>query len=352
MLRSLPKGAPTAGLAPVYARHASDVFNRRMHKILQDLCRELAGAYRGKLFAVVLGGNYGRGEGGIVPSSAAHGSGVWSIGEAPSEDVDLLIISWLGISNDDPKIKIILSKYESIFQVPIDLAPVITPLRLFFIPRRYNWRMLISNSKVLYGPMQLQSFFSGTYAQGLRRDRALCWSLLLDQGLRMLELLASEQNLRVPRSDGGNMIHQGKFFREIAAALLLSNGKFQYSMDMQLHEFIMLTEEQDLRQFPHIKLLKGLLPAALAGLKNPAETRQKAPENWQFHLNLWLEAYRFIALRTRPCRLPSVVLRLKACRRLIIQTEASGGVIPPAKLRRLNRLLDYLQWTRHHVFFV
>ncbi|WP_144083001.1 hypothetical protein [Salinispira pacifica] len=50
---------------PVYARHASLAFNRRMHKILQDLCREIATELSGKLHAVILGGNYGRGEGGL-----------------------------------------------------------------------------------------------------------------------------------------------------------------------------------------------------------------------------------------------------------------------------------------------
>jgi hypothetical protein len=159
MLVEKPGGEDGLSRAYLYARHASKAFNRRMHKILQDLCRELAGELSGNLYAVLLGGNYGRGEGGTRSSTGGHGTGIWSIGEAPAEDIDLLIVSWFDIRGRREAISGIIRKYEDIFTVPIDLAPVVTPVRLMFIPHRFNWRRLISNSKLLYGPPVLPILF-------------------------------------------------------------------------------------------------------------------------------------------------------------------------------------------------
>ncbi len=333
-----------------YARHASSAFNRRMHKILQDLCREIAGELSGKLYAVILGGNYGRGEGGIRRVVEGHGSGVWSIGEAPAEDIDILIVSWFDLRGRHDVMSGILKKYEGIFTVPIDLAPVITPPRLFSIPRRFNWLRLISNSKVLYGPPRLPQILSHRYGQAFAADPCLAWSLLLDQGLRLIDVIALEQGLKEQSGETNILVHQGKFFREIAQAIIIAAGRYQQSGDLQLHEYIVLIDEE-IQSHEHLKLLKTLLPKALSLLKEPEQMALDMPENWLFHLNLWLEAFTYCQEHIKPCAGFLLTRRLGKCRKAITEIAANKGVVAPQTIRLVQKQIKLLHWIRHHVFF-
>jgi hypothetical protein len=354
MLVEKPGGEDGLSRAYLYARHASKAFNRRMHKILQDLCRELAGELSGNLYAVLLGGNYGRGEGGTRSSTGGHGTGIWSIGEAPAEDIDLLIVSWFDIRGRREAISGIIRKYEDIFTVPIDLAPVVTPVRLMFIPHRFNWRRLISNSKLLYGPPRLAHTLSRRYGDSFARDRRLAWSLLFDQGLRLIEVIAHEQGVLRRRRGGSIAAHQGKLFREIALAITLSVGRYEDSVDLQLHEFIVLMDElEDSRgNFDHLRLLKSLLPKAVSLLREPEQPALDMPENWLYHLNLWLEADHFLSENLPLCPEPLLRMRLARCRKTISAIAGNQGIIPPRQYRSVKRLTALLQWVREHVFLI
>jgi hypothetical protein len=336
--------------ASMYARHASTAFNRRMHKILQDLCRELAGELSGKLHAILLGGNYGRGEGGTRPVPGGHGSGVWSIGEAPAEDIDLLIVSWFDLRGRNEAISGILAKYEAIFTVPIDLAPVVTPFRLIAIPRRFHWRRLIASSKMLYGPPRLPQALKRRYGQSFTGERYLAWSLLFDQGLRLIDVLAREQGA-VSGAGGNVLTHQGKFFREIAAAVILAHGRYVESVELQMHEFIVLLDDLE-GDYEHLRILKALLPKAVAVLREPEQPGLDMPENWLYHLNLWLETERLLSGTLKPC--PGILLgwRLGRCRAVIRATCDNHGVIPDELFREVRRISRLLNWVRHHVFFI
>ena len=52
--------------APVYARHASDAFNERMGEWLTGLAAAVRHSLGDNLVALILGGGYGRGEGGVL----------------------------------------------------------------------------------------------------------------------------------------------------------------------------------------------------------------------------------------------------------------------------------------------
>lgn len=345
---------------PVYARHASLAFNRRMHKILQDLCREIATELSGKLHAVILGGNYGRGEGGTRRVAEGHGRGVWSIGEAPAEDIDILIVSWMKFSGRHDAIRGILKKYEAIFSVPIDLLPIITPVRLMCIPKRFNWRRLIRNCSVIYGPPELAGKLNRRYRNSRDMDPKLAWSLLLDQGLRLLDVIAVEQDLLAREPGGCRLIHQGKFFREIAQAVLLAAGRHQDTIDLQLHEFIWLMEElaenndsadgTD-RVYPGLILLKGFLPKAVSLLRSPEQSELDFPETWMFHLELWMEAFQFISLRVENGVDPLLRIRLLRVRHTISRLYEARGNAGRVLKRRILAHIRLLNWLRTHVFF-
>ncbi len=339
------------GREAVYARHASAAFNRRMHKILRDLCRELASALGNSLHAVLLGGNYGRGEGGTRGVMADHGSGVWSIGEAPTEDIDLLIVAWFRISGRKGVIKEILNKYARIFSVPIDLLPVITPLRLYFVPFRFNWRRLIRNSAVLYGPLYLSNRLSRFYGHQKQMNPLLSWSLLMDQGLRLLEAIAIDQKLITPSEEKNLLIHQGKFFREIVQAVLLVSGRYCDPVDLQLHEFIWLVEEGRAGG-PYLRLLKSLLPKSLLILRTPEQAELNLPENWLFHLNLWLEAYGYLSGKVKRCSSMLMGVRLPSVVKSITSIAKNQGKISESENARVFRLLKLLGWCRNHIVLV
>lgn len=352
--------SPEISREPVYSRHASLAFNRRMHKILQDLCREIATELSGKLHAVILGGNYGRGEGGTRRVVEGHGSGVWSIGEAPAEDIDILIVSWMKFSGRYDAIQGILKKYEEIFSVPIDLLPLITPVRLMCIPNRFNWRRLIRNCSVIYGPPELAGKLNRRYRTEREMDPVLAWSLLLDQGLRLMDVIAIEQGFVSRRKAGCRLIHQGKFFREIAQAVLLATGRHQDTIDIQLHEFIWLMEELEehggpsggsAASYPGLLLLKGFLPKAVSLLRSPQQEELDFPETWMFHLELWLEAYDFIGLRVEQGVDPLLKMRLLGIRNTISRFYKAHGDADRALKRRIQRHVRLLSWLRTHVFF-
>ncbi len=70
-------------MIPVYSRNASDEFNQRLHGTLVDIADEVERSLEDNLVALVLGGGYGRGEGGVICSSGR---------EMPYNDLDFTLI--------------------------------------------------------------------------------------------------------------------------------------------------------------------------------------------------------------------------------------------------------------------
>src|ERR1700737_1678620 len=74
---------PPADTALRYARQGSAEFNVRMHEWLTALSSEVRGVLGENLIALVLGGGYGRGEGGVLRVSGE---------ERPYNDLDFTLI--------------------------------------------------------------------------------------------------------------------------------------------------------------------------------------------------------------------------------------------------------------------
>jgi hypothetical protein len=140
-----------ASFIPLFSRSGSPAFNRRMHKILLDLTRDLEGALSKNLLGIVLAGTYGRGEGGVRRFSETQGMGAWSIGEAPADDIDIVLVFKIPQFFRKASLEQVILKYEKILTVSIDLYPPLDIKQFKKPPKEYWKSRLLSEYKILLG---------------------------------------------------------------------------------------------------------------------------------------------------------------------------------------------------------
>src|SRR5713101_315101 len=100
-----------------YAGNASADFNARMQTWLTALSEDVRQAAGENLTALVLGGGYGRGEGGVLLVSGE---------ERPYNDLDLILIVRRKNSVPWPELESIKRKYESLLGIQIDFSRPLT----------------------------------------------------------------------------------------------------------------------------------------------------------------------------------------------------------------------------------
>lgn len=136
----------------LYSSHASDSFNRRLHGILKDFARDLADRIGDDLCAIVVGGSYGRGLGRYVKVNDRAGSGVWSIGQAPNDDIDIVLVLEKGFAVSEDSLNAVFRRYSAIMQTPIDLLAIVRRDRLERVPVSASWLELLWAHRVIFGP--------------------------------------------------------------------------------------------------------------------------------------------------------------------------------------------------------
>lgn len=130
----------------VYAGHASAAFNARLHLALQRLAAEVRQALRDNLVALVLGGGYGRGEGGVV-----HVAGV----ERPYNDLDLILVVKRKTAVPEPALSAIGQNCGAAMGVHIDFSRPLTLGDIRRWPPWLRWVDLLNGHIVLMGPPQV-----------------------------------------------------------------------------------------------------------------------------------------------------------------------------------------------------
>jgi hypothetical protein len=125
----------------MYAAHASSTFNTWLHQQLSHLASDLKKVLNENLVALILGGGYGRGEGGVVRSEQQ---------ERPYNDLDLfLIVRKTNIRLE--ALNSIVHKYESRMQIEIDFSRPLTTQDISKWPNSLMWKDLFYGHKVLFG---------------------------------------------------------------------------------------------------------------------------------------------------------------------------------------------------------
>ena len=129
----------------VYARNASEEFNARMDAVLKRLSADIAAALGDGLEALVLGGGYGRGEGGVVVRDGK---------ERPYNDLDLLLVvrrHGVSIEAAHP----VTERYARELGIEVDLSRPVTVADIEQWPPWLMWHEFVQGHTVLYGQQDI-----------------------------------------------------------------------------------------------------------------------------------------------------------------------------------------------------
>jgi len=136
----------TDGAPFLYARHASAGFNARMESWLSGMSGAVRQAMGANLVALVLGGGYGRGEGGVLRAGAE---------ERPYNDLDFVLIVRRKGSLPWPELNAIKHQYEKLIGIDVDYSRPLTVDDVRNWPPTLMWSDLLHGHRVLDGPSDI-----------------------------------------------------------------------------------------------------------------------------------------------------------------------------------------------------
>ncbi|MDK2972917.1 MAG: hypothetical protein PWP23_2672 [Candidatus Sumerlaeota bacterium] len=125
-----------------FATHGSQAFNDWMEDVTARLAREVEGVLGANLVALVLGGGYGRGEGGVV---TAEGT------EKPYNDLDFTLIVNDKSALPMAELDAIRHRYEKEIGIDVDFSRPLTPNDVRHWPHWLMWVDLLEGHRVVAG---------------------------------------------------------------------------------------------------------------------------------------------------------------------------------------------------------
>src|ERR1051326_3152930 len=209
----------TASAAFVYARHGSAAFNARMQTWLTSLTDDVRWVLGADLSALVLGGGYGRGEGGVLCGSGE---------ERPYNDLDLVLIVRRKSSLPWRELGAIQHKYESLIGIQVDFSRPLTVNDIRRWRPSMMWTDLLHGHAVLYGPEDILT----ANAPDLKPEHLApieATRMLLNRGAGVLWALRILRDCEpAPDSDFVRRNYY-KCALALGDALLIVHGRFQTS---------------------------------------------------------------------------------------------------------------------------
>jgi len=168
----------------ILAAHASPRFNGRLARRLARLAGELAHAAGPDLLAVVLGGGYGRGEGGVRVEGGV---------EQPYNDVDLFVVMAGARRWPHGTLERLARLRENGLGVPVDVGRPLTVEAVAAWPAWLMWHELLHGHVVLHGPADVLTAHASPAAWGpppaieatrllLNRGAGLLWAWRVVRG--------------------------------------------------------------------------------------------------------------------------------------------------------------------------
>jgi hypothetical protein len=127
-----------------FARHASPEFNARMQSWLDALTADVRQLLGDNLVGLVLGGGYGRGEGGVLVVDGE---------ERPYNDLDFTLI--VQQKSLPVELDALRHKYAKIIGIEVDFSRPLTIDDLRHWPPTLMWTDLLNGHHVLYGPVDI-----------------------------------------------------------------------------------------------------------------------------------------------------------------------------------------------------
>jgi hypothetical protein len=203
-------------MGTIYARQASAEFNARLDGALQRLAGDVKRALGGNLIALVLGGGYGRGEGGVV-----RGEGV----ERAYNDLDLILVVRRKKAVPQDALGEIRRDYEAELRVEVDFGRPLTPRDIRRWPRWLMWHDLLNGHVVLAGPPDVLRARAPAALQGALPPIEAT-RLLLNRGAGLLWAARVLRGVEDPPDSDFVRRNYFKCALALGDALLIAHGRF------------------------------------------------------------------------------------------------------------------------------
>ncbi len=163
-------------MSTIYADHGSDEFNARMHDVSLRIGAEVERALGGNFVALILGGGYGRGEGGVV---RVHGV------EQPYNDLDFTLVVKRKNAVPWNRLHAISEHFEEEIKIDVDFSRPLTIHDIENWPHWLMWYDLLNGHIVIKGaPDILNSHAPAALKRTLPAIEAT--RLLLNRGAGLL----------------------------------------------------------------------------------------------------------------------------------------------------------------------
>lgn len=169
----------------VYADHGSEEFNARMHDISLRIGADVEKALGANFVALILGGGYGRGEGGVVRVDGV---------ERPYNDLDFTLV--VKQKNRVPwdQLHAISERYEEEIKIDVDFSRPLTLRDIENWPHWLMWYDLLNGHIVVKGPPDVLTAHAPTGLKqtlppieatrlALNRGAGLLWALRVVRGV-------------------------------------------------------------------------------------------------------------------------------------------------------------------------
>lgn len=176
----------------IYAEHASKAFNDFLDKVVRRITLDVIDACGDNLIALILGGGYGRGEGGVCTAGNE---------ELPYNDLDFSLVVKSKKAVPHEKLKEISHKHEKIIGIDVDFSRPLTIKNIKDWPHWLMWYDLYFGHIILYGPDNLLIEYAPDYIKNsLLPVEAV--KLLLNRGAGLLRAMIVSRGIgEAPDSD-------------------------------------------------------------------------------------------------------------------------------------------------------
>ncbi len=169
----------------IFAPEASDAFNLELGKHLHQLGVDVAEALGPNLEALILGGGYGRGEGGVVQSETR---------ERPYNDLDLFLVLRRKRRNVGEALHSIRESYANELGIDVDFSRPVTTHDIERWPHWLMWHDLLDGHLVLAGEQDVLTSHAPRHLRKspppvealrllLNRGAGLLWALRVVRGV-------------------------------------------------------------------------------------------------------------------------------------------------------------------------
>lgn len=172
-------------MSEVYSKDGSPEFNRKLHESLTLIADDVEQALKGNLVALILGGGYGRGEGGVVLTDGK---------EMPYNDLDLTFIVRSKSGLPWEELRRISLSFGNVLGIHVDFSRPLTMRDIERLPSWLMWYDLLNGHVVLKGPGNILTGHAPESLKAplkaiegtkllLNRGAGLLWALRIVRGI-------------------------------------------------------------------------------------------------------------------------------------------------------------------------